>query len=378
MITITSWDPSIPAADRQKLQFAYSQNWKWFDVKTNLPELFKKFAAHYTQTISHPGLRHAMLACSTRQQYRRITPVSEELVHAWEARKTLIEKFQSPASFDEGDLFVTTFLALWSLQANRTKEFDQHIQGVIAIMGRLRNKRGCAFTEFWPLIRDQITTAAEFRQYVSPWDTELEAVETLHEAFRDILGAKTAEQRETFEKQLNQATYIGSPLETFRQMTSLCILRTYRFFEIFRIQSSPSDGNIGLNPFVESALVDFAADVQFFDENEDALSEELNSDIRYLRKGLRASKINDDCFLRFVFSYRALVNHRIRQTILWFLEKASAIQELDLAGGAMTGAPFLCHMGDLVQTIIQQDQSDSIQAIGKHSCSLIFFWGLIL
>ena len=280
------FDPILGAEDCSALDTAYKKKVWWYDTRSNLTELFRRFAFYYGPSISHLALRKSVLLCVKREQSQDTRPTENELELSGKVLELLRLKLQDPSNIDSGDLFAAGLLALWSLKARQREAFPAHANGVISIMRHLsaqtQRDPWSGLSVFWPLVRDQITTVAEFIASISSLTTcaadEGEArvyssilTETapLHQSFRQILGAKTAVQRQRFEIELTDAAYRKTWLDTFGDFNQLGFLRMTASL-CFLSQGLGRDGPSFLSlqesvlSYLESVLVDGWASVRRF------------------------------------------------------------------------------------------------------------------
>ena len=159
----------------------------------------------YTPSITHPGLRNmiiALLLSSSGSQNSRYPTLLEQR-HVDITIGTLTQKLSNPSEIDEGDIFVSYLLAVWYINIDPTA-IDIHVQGLFAIMRHL--SQNVEFTTspmspFWALLRDEIL-----------WLTRRSNnCRRICRDFRDILGPKTIQQRQTYENELRTAAQFRHP-----------------------------------------------------------------------------------------------------------------------------------------------------------------------
>jgi hypothetical protein len=141
----------------------------------------------------------ALLMSQSRLRSKVSCPTHSEQLHVDIAFAELKEKLLRPAEIDESQVFVTYMLAMWSADIDPAAA-QVHIKGVVAILRHLSTKLGARFwtspmAPFWALLRDEAL-----------WLTrKSENCHGLCQDFRDILGPKTIQQRQTYENELRGA-----------------------------------------------------------------------------------------------------------------------------------------------------------------------------
>jgi len=355
----------------------YSHDIKWFDIRATTSDLFKKLTFHYGPTISHPGLRFAILACGDRERNRQKGPTIEELEYVGNALRLLTQNLIYPENVEEADLFAAATLALWSMKVGAREKFDKHASGVLSIMKHLseKEKQGTFTSKFraiWPLIRDQITTAAEYRHYgaLRGLGNPFQAIEHLHRDFRFILGPKTIEQRQQFESQLRWPKAKGSPLRLVQQMMILGLQRLETSLEVF-LNGFPQvplySADDTHNPYIESALVDSWADVQLFDD------EPLAYEIKQVLTNLEVEvvEISETSGAYLLHSLQAILTRRLRLLMLLVLKETAAPQRGDSFRKMQKRnllVPFVCQICGFIEASLQRH--GSLNRFGKFSVCL--------
>lgn len=217
-----------------------------------------------------------MLICGGHERSQQNQATVQELDYEGRALTSLTRKLENPRSIDEGDLFCAAILAQWSLKTGDREKFDRHAGGVLAIMKFLSEKEknrafSSVFRTLWPLVRDQITTAAEFRHYgtLRGLGRSFQSVEGLYRDFRLILGPKTIEQRYHFCDQIHQSKPNDPPLHLVHRMAALGLQRMETSLEVFlaSISRTRLSSDI-LSPYIESSLVDCFADIHLFSDQQ--------------------------------------------------------------------------------------------------------------
>ena len=130
-----------------------------------------------------------------------------ERMHVHIAFAELWGKLSYPAKVDKADVFVAHMLAIWSADMNRVAT-ESHIRGVVAILGQLSMNLGHRFSAslmvpFLALMRDEVL-----------WLTRnSEGCYQLCNEFREILGPKSIQQRQTYENELRgvMVPELGAP-----------------------------------------------------------------------------------------------------------------------------------------------------------------------
>jgi len=135
-------------------------------------------------------------APSKTEQGQVVVPSETEQRHVDIVLGELMQKLSNPADVEESDILVAYLLAVWSEDVDSSAT-DVHIEGVIAIMRHLQRKMGDSFSTspmapFWALLRDEIL----WRKRKSP------SFYRLCQEFREILGPKTVQQRQRYEREL--------------------------------------------------------------------------------------------------------------------------------------------------------------------------------
>jgi hypothetical protein len=258
-------DPSISHADVACLQYLYSNNTKILCGSIKLDVLARLCGRVYGLAIGQRGLRHMIIAIlmSKSRSHPQVPealdnpkfdalPSETEQRHIDIVMGDLTKKLSNPADVEESDILVAYLLAVWSEDVDSSAT-DVHIEGVIAIMRHLQRKMGDSFSTspmapFWALLRDEIL----WRKRKSP------SFYRLCQEFRDILGPKTVQQRQRYERELRAAMMVDikhpNPKIFFgRTMYSSIhtLMESAKIInERFHYQRTDSD------PLIESVLVE--------------------------------------------------------------------------------------------------------------------------
>jgi hypothetical protein len=249
---ITIYDPLIDQEERQELQYLYSLDYFADRGMFTMILLAKQFCWRYGLSITHRGLRHAMLA-NAFTWHGHNCQLSKR--HLSQACKALSRKVKQPAKIDEGDLFSSFLVALWYEYNPWTKNnFTKHAWGILAIMKHLcrtatNNVPSTPFAAFWPLVRDEILRVTESLDGRSV---------SLYAEFREILGPKTIEQRYRYEKELLRhstavfaGNYLASELDWMVARLPL-LLSQHETIYMKRLRKE----YYHIDPHLESLLVD--------------------------------------------------------------------------------------------------------------------------
>lgn len=197
---ISAFDSSIDPKDVERLQYFYSREFESLLLFPYIVQLFQKFGFYYGPSISHRGLRAAVLAYGEAMSISSPDNVSQSLKFAATARRELIGTLLSPALIGEAELFTSALLALVEAIGGESGAFELHIHGFLAIMRHLAQnlKLGKTYSMviFWPLARDAIYfhSAVFFKEEIR-W-------EKFASDIRQILGFETFEQQQRYEKEL--------------------------------------------------------------------------------------------------------------------------------------------------------------------------------
>jgi hypothetical protein len=149
---ITMYDPSIDERDLQTLRDLYRRSRN--DMALILiQELGCTLFSCYGRTISHTGLRHAVLA--------NLYAVSEgpsenSLLHVAKATIELRQKLSSNAHVDDADLYVSVLLAIWHFHhGDEVSAALIHMEGAENLMLHLLSETGeSPLRILWPRVRE--------------------------------------------------------------------------------------------------------------------------------------------------------------------------------------------------------------------------------
>lgn len=222
----------------------------------------------YTPSITHPGLRNIIIAhlMSSSGSRESKYPTLLEQGHVDITIRTLVQKLSHPSEIDEGDIFVSYLLAVWYINIDPTA-INIHVQGLFAIMRHLSQRVGFTtspMAPFWALLRDEIL-----------WLTRRSNnCYRICQDFREILGPKTIQQRQTYENELRTAAQFCRPnSKVFYGRTMNSSVHT--FMDTARILDQHELST--QNPLVESVLVELHIEHRLVEEkrHEDFLESEL-------------------------------------------------------------------------------------------------------
>jgi len=327
--SISRYDGTIPLEDVQTLQFTYYHGMSWNDLQTHLSELIRKLSFHFQPSIVHAGFRHSVLACCYREKYKDSEPTDTERQHMVRAVQGLRRALEDKNSVNGGDMFTSFFLTLWLTRTREIEQFELSSYAIVELMKLLSERRQSSpaletFSAYWPIVRDQIMTIAEFR--VLQRKLSFEILIQLYKRFREVVGPKTVQQvQSSFEGQLGGAKYDGSTISRLRRSTSLTSVRLITSLQLLCAQPFSVWANQDSDhyAYVEAFLVDCYQDVRGFNEKEQLYPELL----RYYESVSKSDTSSDARLIRLFSLYKAISIHRLRPLTIITLGKATAQPE---------------------------------------------------
>jgi hypothetical protein len=188
-------------------------------------------------------------------------PTESEQRHVDVVLGELARKLQNPEEIEESDIFIAYLLAVWSDDMDSAAS-ETHVNGVMAIMSHLAQKLNDGFSSsplapFWAFLRDEIL-----------WRTrKSENFYAICQDFRDILGPKTIEQRQTYESELRSSM---TPRFNSKVFYGRCMYSSvHTLMEAARIvnQRYPIQ-NGRLDPLIESVLVELHMEQQLVEQKD--------------------------------------------------------------------------------------------------------------
>jgi len=263
----------VPSEDLASLHYLYTNNTPILCGTIKLDVLARVFARVYGPSMTHGGLRHIIIALLMSRSGTRTSGCAVEQRHVDGTFAELARKLSSPSNIHESDIFVAYLLALWSGDIDPAAT-EVHVEGVVAIMRHLWRKLGSEFLRspmapFWALLRDEIL-----------WLTrKSNNYQRLCEEFRNMLGPKTVQQRERYERELRGAMIRYSqdpnPKIFFGRSMGTSV---HTMMELARIidQRYPDQWSIQ-DPLIESILVELHIEQHTIEQqrNEERLDVEL-------------------------------------------------------------------------------------------------------
>jgi len=263
----------IPAEESASLQYLYSNDTNILCGSIKLDLLARLFARVYGPALSHPALRHMVIALLMSKS--QIEDVDDKLPCVTVAEQQHIgfvfghlrRKLENLSMVDESDILTAYLLAIYSEHRNRgSNVIEVHVQGVIAIMRHLARELGTGFlnssmTPVWALLRDEILWLTRKSPNCSH----------ICHAFREILGPKSIQQRRSYENELRTALLPqqrASPdTKIFFGRSMLTSVHTMIEAAHLVDQLLPNTNNsASLNPLIESVIVELRIEQNKLDQ----------------------------------------------------------------------------------------------------------------
>lgn len=217
--------------------------------------LARTFARIYGPSISHSGLRNAIVALAGSS----LGPANNIPIFYHEAFQRACHSLHRKLSneVDESDLLVTYLLAAWSVSIDDMEGVEVHANGMLAIMRRLLEEQSCLFSTsglspLWSLARDGILWGAG-------WSSDKSFVKRLAHDFLVLLGPKTIQQRQRYEEEFKAVHGDGmwAMLGTELYLLNICLgVINQRFLE----------GTSKQDAYMESILVEAKAFLSSLDQ----------------------------------------------------------------------------------------------------------------
>jgi len=195
---LTRYDPSISSKHLHMLQFAFYEGGDEDTSMWSPITLFiRMLVSAYGLSIEHYGLRHAIIAYICREY--EIGTLEDQLESCGQACGALKTKIGEAVNVDEGDLFASYFLALYSspiflydASDSERQSFFAHMRGCLALARHLYDRDYTAtgrqkVPSLWYFIRVSLLRC---------WVTELDSpeFEEFNGEFNRILGIETFSQ----------------------------------------------------------------------------------------------------------------------------------------------------------------------------------------